>query len=458
LPGITSLDETASNLTIRGAAADQNLILWEDAPVYNSGHFFGMVSSINPFSLDNIKIHNGVCSASYENRLGGVIDMSMSDDIPTKLGIGIGATMTEVHADIKLPLVKDKLGAYISVRSSFSEYIDDNVAFTNYGEKVFQSTEFLDDMEEEDQSDTELSLGYGDLNAKLIFRINSNDIKDLQVKWSHRISRPGAVFEMGYAFDKKHLSFGLVEEQPGQFHHLFANAQKNYKGWIFDLGARLSYFDHLDAVGLTPRFTLSRSISDFMTCRLSAGIFNQSVGHLQTYNDGALNIVNKIWVLGDEDLMQASKVNFGITINKAGWLLDLDSYVHTSMSVPVISSGQSTTLQIDQNGSSVAYGLEALLKKRWRKLNFAMSYHLGFVDFTLPEVDDSFAANNDQRHNFSLISHYNWKGWHIGFQYSLRSGLPFTDIDGLTLVEEEEEDYYDLSTIRLNSRISKAVF
>jgi hypothetical protein len=59
LPGVQSHDESASGLHIRGGTPDQNLILWDGIPIYNSGHFFGMISAFNPFIVDNVKVYRG---------------------------------------------------------------------------------------------------------------------------------------------------------------------------------------------------------------------------------------------------------------------------------------------------------------------------------------------------------------------------------------------------------------
>jgi len=77
LPGITSIEESATQLHIRGGTPDHNLILWENATLYDAGHFFGMISSINPFPVEKISIYKGVFDPKYENRIGGIIDISL---------------------------------------------------------------------------------------------------------------------------------------------------------------------------------------------------------------------------------------------------------------------------------------------------------------------------------------------------------------------------------------------
>jgi len=81
IPGIISTDESATNLTIRGSTNSQNLLMWEGATLYQSGHLFGMISALNPFVIDNVNINKGSYDPRYDNRVGGVIDISLTDSI-----------------------------------------------------------------------------------------------------------------------------------------------------------------------------------------------------------------------------------------------------------------------------------------------------------------------------------------------------------------------------------------
>ena len=116
LPGISSSDESATNIQIRGGSADQNLILWEGVSLYEPGHFFGMISAINPFVVENVKVYKGVFDPSYDDRVGGVVDISLNDSISTEFKAGLGTTLTEAHAFIDLPIQPQKLSLLLSGR------------------------------------------------------------------------------------------------------------------------------------------------------------------------------------------------------------------------------------------------------------------------------------------------------------------------------------------------------
>ena len=174
LPGINSVDESASNIHIRGATPDQNLILWEDAALYDAGHMFGMISSINPFVVDKIDVYKGVFHPKYDNRIGGVVDVSLSDQIKNRINVGVGATMTEAHAYLDVPVLKDKLAVILGGRQSVT-YGFKSPTLLSYREKIFQNTIILESTEtsedeEEEGEELENDLSFYDINAKINFR------------------------------------------------------------------------------------------------------------------------------------------------------------------------------------------------------------------------------------------------------------------------------------------------
>ncbi len=171
LPGITSTDESAANLQIRGGTADQNLILWEGATIYNPGHFFGMISAINPFVVDKVNVYKGVFDPRFDNRVGGIIDISLQDSVGTQVQGGVGTTFSEAHGYVNVPLVDSMLSVLVSGRNSLSPWLD-SPTIGKYGDKVFALTKVSYQKEEiaEGYLDGEQSQRFYDWNTKLIFK------------------------------------------------------------------------------------------------------------------------------------------------------------------------------------------------------------------------------------------------------------------------------------------------
>ncbi|MEO1261689.1 MAG: carboxypeptidase-like regulatory domain-containing protein [Bacteroidota bacterium] len=166
IPGVTSIDESASNLQIRGGTADQNLVLWEGATLYGPGHLFGMISTVNPFVVDQVKIYKGVFEPSYDNRVGGIVDMSLSDSVSTGFHGGVGTTFTESHAYLEFPIINKKMSLLATGRKTING-IFNSPTLVNYSNKVFQETTVEENKEEED---VEQGLDFFDWNVKLLIK------------------------------------------------------------------------------------------------------------------------------------------------------------------------------------------------------------------------------------------------------------------------------------------------
>ena len=170
LPGISSLDESATNLQIRGGTSDQNLILWEGIPIYQPGHIFGMISAINPFSIQNVEIHQGVYDPQYDNRVGGIIDISLSDSLQSKGSGSIGTSLTEAHINVETPVLFKKLKIFLSGRNSISDLYY-SPPLENYTNKVFQLSKIDDNNPgiEEGFNIVDQRINFHDWNAKILY-------------------------------------------------------------------------------------------------------------------------------------------------------------------------------------------------------------------------------------------------------------------------------------------------
>ncbi|WP_188112182.1 TonB-dependent receptor [Aquimarina sp. RZ0] len=170
LPGVESTTEKASELFIRGSNSDQNLILWDGIKVYNSGHFFNLLSAFNPYVTESVKVSRGFSPLQYDSRIGGIIDISSKSSIPKDFGIGIGSNLT--HADVyaEVPLGK-KVGLVVSGRRSITDIVDTPTT-ENYNKRVFNNRFSGFSIEEafipDDIIIEDNSIGYQDYTAKII--------------------------------------------------------------------------------------------------------------------------------------------------------------------------------------------------------------------------------------------------------------------------------------------------
>ncbi len=120
LPGVTSAGEASSGFNVRGGAADQNLILLDEATIFNSSHLFGFFSVFNPDAIKDVKLFKGAIPARYGGRVSSVLDIYQKEGNSKefKLTGGIGAVASRLLAEG--PIVKDKSSFLIGGRASYA--------------------------------------------------------------------------------------------------------------------------------------------------------------------------------------------------------------------------------------------------------------------------------------------------------------------------------------------------
>lgn len=150
LPGVTNAGEGASGFNVRGGSADQNLILLDEATIFNSSHLFGFFSVFNADAIKDLKLYKGGIPARYGGRLSSVLDIYQKEGNKKEFHMkgGIGAISSRILAEG--PIVKDKGSFLIGGRASYAHL-------------------FLK------LADNDNSAYFYDLNTKLSYNLGEND-------------------------------------------------------------------------------------------------------------------------------------------------------------------------------------------------------------------------------------------------------------------------------------------
>lgn len=134
LPGVTNAGEGASGFNVRGGAVGQNLILLDEAIIFNSSHLFGFFSVFNPDAIKDIKLYKGGIPARYGGRVSSVLDIFQKEGNSKKLKIsgGIGAVASRLL--VEGPIIKDKAAFLVGGRASYAHLFlpvvgQDNTAY-----------------------------------------------------------------------------------------------------------------------------------------------------------------------------------------------------------------------------------------------------------------------------------------------------------------------------------------
>jgi outer membrane receptor protein involved in Fe transport len=119
LPGIRNAGEGSAGLYVRGGGPDQNLILLDDAPVYNTGHLFGFFSIFNSDAIKNVTLIKGGMPAQYGGRLSSVVDIAMKEGNNQKFQVEGGLGLIASRLSVQGPIKKDKASFIVSGRRTY---------------------------------------------------------------------------------------------------------------------------------------------------------------------------------------------------------------------------------------------------------------------------------------------------------------------------------------------------
>ena len=123
LPGVNSVGEGATGFNVRGGSIDQNLILLDEAPVYNSSHLFGFFSVFNPDAVKDVKLYKGGIPSRYGGRLSSILDVRMKEGNKKKLNINGGVGFIFSRLSVEAPIIKDKSSLIVAARISYIDVL-----------------------------------------------------------------------------------------------------------------------------------------------------------------------------------------------------------------------------------------------------------------------------------------------------------------------------------------------
>src|SRR5690606_3460657 len=120
LPGVTNAGEGASGFNVRGGAVDQNLILLDEATIYNSSHLFGLFSVFNPDAIKDLKLYKGGIPARYGGRVSSVLDIYQKEGNNKTFHANGGVGLVSSRLLLEGPIKKDKASFLFGGRTSYA--------------------------------------------------------------------------------------------------------------------------------------------------------------------------------------------------------------------------------------------------------------------------------------------------------------------------------------------------
>lgn len=218
LPGVANVGDGTSGFNVRGGSADQNLILLDEATIYNSSHLFGLFSVFNPDAIKDLRLYKGGIPARYGGRVSSVLDIYQKEGNSKAFHMngGIGAVSSRLL--LEGPLKKDKGSFLFGGRSSYAHLFFplfdlNNVAY------------------------------FYDLNTKLSYKINNNNNLYLSGYFGRDVFRIEDTFENTYGNSVLNFRWNHLFSDK-----LFSNLSFIYSDYYYDLKLSFVEFDWVSGI------------------------------------------------------------------------------------------------------------------------------------------------------------------------------------------------------------------
>ncbi|MFL1011851.1 TonB-dependent receptor plug domain-containing protein [Flavisericum labens] len=173
VPGVLSADETVSNINVRGGTHDQNLLLWDGIKMYQSGHFFGLISAFNPHTTKKVSIFKNGTRAKYGDGISSIIDMQLPDEIDNEFNAGMGINFINADGFAKIPLSKNT-ELQLSARRSITDLINTST-YEQYFKRIFQDSDFNDAKQNDNFISQNENFYFYDITAKFLYDVTNKD-------------------------------------------------------------------------------------------------------------------------------------------------------------------------------------------------------------------------------------------------------------------------------------------
>lgn len=253
LPGVETVSEGKSDLSVRGGSPDQNLILLDGIPLYNSNHVFGFLSIFNADAVKNVNLYKAGFPARFGGRLSSVVDIRTNDGNMEHIKGSATVGLLAMKATVEGPIIKGKTSFSISMRRTYVDLFMDKVV------------DWIQDVDNETYKEGESSSN----NDKYNFFFY-----DINAKLQHKISEKNSLFFLFYnGRDKMNTEYANKEGYSGELDavtkqdwkwgstimasrwnhivsgNMFLNTTFAYNSYNYDTGIRknYTYFEYPDS-------------------------------------------------------------------------------------------------------------------------------------------------------------------------------------------------------------------
>ncbi|HET7898027.1 MAG TPA: TonB-dependent receptor, partial [Flavisolibacter sp.] len=274
LPGVTSVGEANTGLNVRGGAADQNLILLNDATIYNPSHLFGFFSAFNPDIVKGVELYKSAVPEKYGGRLSSVLDVTTKQGNTKKISGAAGIGPLTSKLTVEGPLAKDKTTFIAGARSSYSNWLLNQVPNSAYQNS--QASFYDADLHLSHTVNSKNSLFLNGYFSHDDFRLNGDTSyrygnRNLNLKWKHNFNNQ---------------FYGIATAGVDAYRYALSSESNPVNAYQLSFGIRQNF--------LRTDFTFTPSLKHLFTFGASTVYYQLQPGELAAVGQGSLVQAEKI--------------------------------------------------------------------------------------------------------------------------------------------------------------------
>jgi hypothetical protein len=200
LPGVKSVGEASTGFNVRGGGTDQNLILYNDATIYNPSHLFGFFSAFNSDAVKDIELYKGSIPAKFGGRISSVLDVHSREGNNKKFTGSAGIGLLTSRLNIEGPIIKDRASFMLGGRTTYSDWLL---------KELPQKSGYRDSRAAFSDIDFHLNHKFNEKNTISFTGYLSNDRFNLNSDTIYRYSNQNMSLKWKYIFNNK-LSMSVI--------------------------------------------------------------------------------------------------------------------------------------------------------------------------------------------------------------------------------------------------------
>ncbi|TNE53535.1 MAG: TonB-dependent receptor [Bacteroidetes bacterium] len=298
IPGVKSAGEGNSGYFVRGGGSDQNLILLDEAPVYNASHLLGFFSTFNSDAIKDAVLYKGNQPANFGGRLSSVLDIKMNEGNNKRFNVGGGLGLISSRLNIEGPLVKEKSSFLITARRTYADVF------------LKATKDFKDN-----------TLYFYDLNTKLNYRIGKKDRLFLSGYFGRDKLGVGSTFGIDWG-----NATGTVRWNHIVNSKLFSNTSFIFSSYDYKISIQSGNVD-FDVLSKVQDFNLKQEFQYFANTKnrikFGANLIHHTItpGQIVANSDAGLNITelkpdqsleSAVFITNEYTASEKFKINYGL--------------------------------------------------------------------------------------------------------------------------------------------------